>query len=295
MGYAAPVSVRASSERSVGFVAVCLAASSWGTWPLFVHYGGQSGLVAGFITMLVMALPAAVIAPRLRFDDRGAVAAVILIGVADAANVVLYFSALEAGPVVTAVLTHYLAPILVTLAAPLLLGERRSRRALLALPVMVVGLFLVLPPASQAGPGLRAGLLGGASAFCYTALVLATRRAAVSFPPLAVTSLHAVVSAGLLLIVFQSRALPEAVDGRLALFALGALVNGLGGAFLFNFGLPKIGAQLTGVLTYVEPLVASIIGFTVLDDRLTVAAVVGLAMMLTSGGWIALEPERSAR
>ena len=104
--------------RSSGLLAVCLAASSWGTWPLIVRHGGQSGLVVGFLTMLVMSLPALGLFRQWRFDDRGAVGALVIIGIADAANVALYFSALEAGPVVVAVLTHYLAPVLVALAAP---------------------------------------------------------------------------------------------------------------------------------------------------------------------------------
>lgn len=168
-------------SRRAGLVAVCFAASSWGTWPLIVHHGHQSGLVVGFLTMLVMAVPAIGLGRQLRTADRGAFLALAVIGVADAANVALYFSALEAGPVVVAVLTHYLAPVLVALAAPMLLGEPRSTRAVLALPAMLVGLFFVLPSTSEAGSASTAALLGGLSAIAYAALVLATRRAAQAF------------------------------------------------------------------------------------------------------------------
>ncbi|MBL8919089.1 MAG: EamA family transporter [Myxococcaceae bacterium] len=275
-------------SRTVGLAVVAAAATCWGTWPLFVRHGGQSGLVVGFLTMAVMALPSLVLARAFHLRDRGALVALVVIGVSDAANVALYFSALEAGPVVVAVLTHYLAPLLVALTAPLLLKEPRSRRALAALPLMLLGLFLVLPSGAS-GSAWQAGLFGGGSAVFYAALVLASRRAAVSFPPLAVTSFHAVVSALLLLVVFRERVVPTRFDAGLGLLLAGATVNGLLGAFLFNFGLPRIGAQLTGVLTYLEPLVAAVIGILLLGEPATGSTVLGLGLVLGAGTWTALE------
>ncbi|MBE2254049.1 MAG: DMT family transporter [Myxococcus sp.] len=278
-----------ANQRRAGIVFVAAAASCWGTWPLFVRYGGQSGLVVGFLTMLVMALPALGLRRRLRFDDRGALAALLVVGVADAANVALYFSALEEGPVVVAVLTHYLAPLLVGLTAPLLLAEPRSRRAPWALPVILAGLWLVLPAADGSGSGVKAGLLGGGSAVFYAALVLASRRAAVSFPPLAVTSFHAVVSAALLLLFFRERALPTQLDAGVALLVGGAALNGLMGGLFFNLGLPRVGAQLTGVLTYLEPVVAAVLGVVVLHESASLVTGAGLVMMVGAGAWVALE------
>lgn len=279
-----------NSSRAVGILVVALAASCWGTWPLYVRAGGQSGLVVGFLTMAVMALPSLFLVRRFRTDDRGALAALAVIGVADAGNVALYFSALETGPVVVGVMTHYLAPLLVALAAPLLLRERRSRRALVSLPVILFGLFLVLPSIGASGSAWQAGLLGAGSAIFYAALVLATRRASVAFPPLAVTSFHAVLSTLLLLAVFRERALPTQVDAGLAVLVAGAAINGLLGAFLFNFGLPRIGAQLTGVLTYLEPLVAALLGVLILHEVATLSTLAGLGLMLVAGAWTASEP-----
>lgn len=280
--------VTETSSRTTGLAVVVAAASCWGTWPLFVRHGGQSGLVVGFLTMAVMALPSLALMRRFHTRDRGALLALVVIGVSDAANVALYFSALEAGPVVVAVLTHYLAPLLVALTAPLILGERRSRRALIALPLMLMGLFLVLP-SGAAGSAWKAGALGTASAIFYAALVVASRRAATSFPPLAVTSFHAVISALLLLIVFRERVVPTRLDHGLGLLLAGATVNGLLGAFLFNFGLPRIGAQLTGVLTYLEPLVAATIGVVLLGEPATLSTALGLLVVLGAGAWTALE------
>ena len=64
--------------------------------------------------------------------------ALALHGLFDAANAALFFGAVQRGPVAVAVLTHYLAPLLIALAAPWLLRERRSTRALLGATAEVV-------------------------------------------------------------------------------------------------------------------------------------------------------------
>ena len=94
----------------------------------------------------------------------------------------------------------------------------------------------------------------------------------------------------LLLIVFRERVLPTRVDSGLAILLAGAAINGLLGAFLFNFGLPRVGAQVTGVLTYLEPLVAALLGVVVLHETATLSTLAGLALMLAAGAWTAAEP-----
>lgn len=239
--------------------------------------------------MAVMALPAPFVLRRRDFADRGAVIALLIVGLADAGNVVLYFSAIARGPTVIAVLTHYLTPTLVAFAAPLLLKEPRSRRALLAGPIILLGLALVLGTASSADWGLTAAL-GAGSAFFYATLVIFSRRAGRTFSPLAVTSLHAVVSAVVLLIIFRGAVIPTTFDGPTRFVIFGALVNGLLGAVLFNLSLRAIGAQLVGVITYLEPLTAAAIGIVVLGEPFTVWTLVGGAVVLAAGIWAAREP-----
>lgn len=277
------------SRRAQGIAFIALAATLWGTWPLYTHGSGASGLVIGFLTMAVMALPAPFVLRKRDFADRGAVVALALVGLADAGNVVLYFSALAKGPVVVAVLTHYLTPTLVALTAPLLIREPRSRRALVASPLVLVGLGLVLGPSAGGGAGTTA-LLGAGSAVFYAVVVLGSRRAGRAFGPLAVTSLHSVVSALALLAVYRREALPLTVDSALAVVLVAALVNGLLAATLFNVSLGLVGAQVVGVLTYLEPLTAALLGVGLLGEPFSALAALGVAVVLGAGGWAAAEP-----
>ncbi len=270
---------------------VALAATLWGTWPLYTRGEGPGGMVVAFITMAVMSLPAPFVFRRRDFADRGAVVALVLVGLADAGNVALYFSALARGPVVVAVLTHYLAPTLVALFAPRLLNEPRSRRALLASPVVLAGLGMVLGPGGSSNGAVTTALLGAGSAVFYAIVVLASRRAGRTFGPVAVTSLHSVVSALALLAVFRGAALPSPADwGFVPVLVFAALVNGLVAAALFNLGLRVVGAQVAGVLTYLEPLTAALLGVVVLGEAFGALGGLGLAVVLAAGGWVASEP-----
>lgn len=270
---------------------VCVAAVLWGTWPLYVRPGGPPGLSMAFLAMLAMALPAPFVIRRANFRDRGAVVALVIIGVADAANAALYFSALSRGPVVVASLTHYLAPLLVALAAAPVLGEPRSARALLTAPVVLLGLFLVMGPSGDGGEGhAMTAALGAGSAVFYAALVLATRVASRTFSPLALTALHAALSAVLLLVGTQGGCVPHAVDGALAWAVGGALVSGLLAAVLFNLGIRRLPAQLTSVLTYLEPLAAAGVGVLARGEPVRALGVMGALLVLGSGVAVALEP-----
>lgn len=268
----------------------CGAAALWGTWPLYARSGAVEGLPLAFLTMCAMALPAPFVVKRAALADRGALLALIVVGVADAANAVLYFSALGRGPVVVATLTHYLAPLLVAVTSPWVLREVRSRRALLAAPVVLAGLGLVLwTSAGDGGDWRMTALFGAGSAGFYATLVLASRIAGRAWSPLGVTSVHAVVSVVALLLVFGRSALPEVTRG-LGAVLVGCLVNGLFAAVLFNVALQRIGAQLTGVLTYLEPLTASLIGVVAFHEVAGWNTAVGAVLVLAAGAWVALEP-----
>lgn len=272
---------------------IAVAATLWGTWPLSTRAGGPTGVSLGFLALTFMALPAPFVFRRAAFVDRGAVIALVLVGVADAANVLLSFLALERGPIVVAVLSHYLAPTLVALCAPFLLREQGSRRALIASPVVLLGLGLVLSKGDTSTNSLTTALLGGGSALFY-AVVIGSRRAARSFSPGAVMSLHSVISAGALLLCFGREVIPTELNGQLAIVLFGCLVNGLVAGLLFNLSLERIEAQLVSLFTYLEPLNAAILGVLVLQEPFGFTSAAGLVLVLIAGAWAATEPRPGA-
>lgn len=262
------------------------AALLWGLWPLFIHGSGVSGPAAALMTMVAMAVPAPFVLRREAFADRGAVVALLLVGVFDAINAALYFTAVERGPVVVAVLTHYLAPLVVALLAPLVLREKLSGRVLVAIPVVLGGLALVLSPTS-ADVAWTTAAYGGSSALMYGSVVVASKRAAASFTALEVTALHAPISVVVLLAVFGGGAVPPTVDAGFWRMVVGAFVAGLGGGLVFNEGLRRVPSSLAGVLTYLEPVVAALVGVMVFGEPFGLQRLAGVVVVLGTGAWVA--------
>ncbi len=269
---------------------VALAAFLWGLWPLFLRSSGLPGYASGFVAMGVTSLLAVpvLVARRGKRSTRGALLALLGVGAFDAGNVALYFGALAKGPVAVAVLTHYLTPLLVCFGAPLFLKEPWSKRALIATPVMLAGLALVVAGSATEVPWLTAAL-GAGSAVFYASNVLCSKRAAESFAPLELVALHGPVAAVCLLAVFGAGVLPTHLDAGLAWVVVGGLVSAIGATVFFNMGLRRVPAPVAGVVTYLEPLVAVAVGLLFFGEELRLMRVVGAAVVIACGAWVALE------
>jgi drug/metabolite transporter (DMT)-like permease len=261
---------------------------AWGFWPWVLRPAGLAALQCALVVQLIQAAPAPILAWRERaaFRDRGAALALLGFGLFDAAQVALYFPALTRGPVSVAALTHYLGPILVAFAAPFVPGERGSRRAMIAAPLSLLGLVLVMGPPERA-PFLTA-VLGAGSAFAGAGCLFTVRRASRTFSPLAVSALHAVVSVVVLLALFRDRALPAAGPG-LARVALASVVLGPLAMIVLVRAIRNVQAPIAATIGYVEPVTAAAVGALLLGERIGSLALVGAAVVVAAGVWVALE------
>ncbi|XXF80355.1 DMT family transporter [Myxococcaceae bacterium GXIMD 01537] len=271
------------------FAMVAAGAILWGCWSFFLRPAGLTGPQNALLALLMMSLPAPFLLRREALRDRRATLALVGVGLADAANTALFFAAVQRGPLAVAVLTHYLAPLLLALVAPWVLRERRSPRALAAAPVTLAGLALLIGMPQEGFAGWTA-LLGGASALFFVAIILGSKEATRAYSPLAVTALHAPISVVALLLVFGGSALPPALDGAVLRVLAGGAMCGLLGTVLFNSGLRRVPTAAAGTLAYLEPLTASLIGWAVFREALGPLSVVGGLMVLASGVWVASEP-----
>lgn len=282
----------APRPRLAGFVMVTLAAASWGTWSLFLRPTHLPAVVTSPILFLVMggvALPFALRGPRSVWDRAtlGLVAANALL---DALNVVAFFAAIQYTTVAIAVLCHYLAPILIALAAPRI-DRVDSRGARPAAAVALLGLVIILEPwqAPAAGAVLGA-LLGVASAVCYAGNVFVVRRVAARLGAARALSYHSLL-AGVVMAPLLIGRTGEITGAGLALLATGAASIGAASGVVFSLGLLRIGSARTAVLTFAEPIVAVTVGAVVWGEPLHPIAMLGGALVLGAG----LQVARKAR
>lgn len=272
-------------QARLGAWAIALAACVWGFWGLAIRASGLSGphvpcIVLG--TIAVFGLP---LLPRRLPRGRAAWMALAATGVTDAANALLYFEALARGPQPVAVLSHYLAPILVAIFTPFVLGTRAPRVAFFALPISLVGLALLLgPDALTLGDALMTGALGAGSAVFFALQILIQKRFSDRLTASELLVWHAAFGA-LFLLPFALTAPVPHLGGVLWLMG-GGLAGGCLAGTLFLWGLGHVTAATAGVLTYVEPLVGVLVGLVAFGEPASATAPLGGALILGAGLWV---------
>jgi drug/metabolite transporter, DME family len=271
---------------------VTLAAASWGTWSLFLRPTGLPATVTSPIIMLTMglaALPFALRLPRATWDRK---TVGLLLGNAafDALNLITFFAAIHYTTVAIAVLSHYVAPILIALAAPRI-DKVDVRGARPAAAVALLGLVIVLEPWAEAQHGAAIGAtLGVISACCYAGNMFVVRRLAVRIGAPRAMSYHSLIAAVVMIpLVFVDGAHALIVREDVLLLVTGAVTIGAASGVMFAVGLTRIGSARAAVLCFAEPMVAVAVGALVWEEPLHPLALLGGAMVLGAGIHVARE------
>lgn len=282
----------AMRERT-GMLMVLVSAAAWGTWTLFLrptHIPGIATTPIVFATMAIVGFPLALREPAARWD-RTTIALLAANAVADALNVVCYFTALDYTTVQIAVLSHYATPILVALAAPRVDGVA-TPGARPAAAVALGGLVVILEPWNAPADGALAGAaLGLASAVCYATNVFVVRRLVTRVGAARAMSYHS-AGAALLLLPLAAPHFAAITAPALGLVVAGAIGPGTIAGIAFAVGLARIGSARTAVLTFAEPVVAVACGALVWDEPLHAIAALGGAMILGAGIYVSRASSR---
>jgi len=237
------------------------------------------------IVMGVTTVATGVASLRDRRDERApwpARAFMAWLGVSDAMNVFLFFAAYKLTLTVS-VLSHYLTPIFVALAAPLVLRERMTARSAAAIAVSFAGLATMLAPSGAEAPSAivwKSAALGAGSAVFYASNVLVNKFVAASFTPSETMFWHGVVATPLLAALVPTSAW-HAFDPRAAgLLSVASLGPGAAAGLAFVWGLRRMPAAHASTLTLLEPLVSIVLAASLLGEPLTSRAALGGVLIL---------------
>jgi len=270
-----------------GYARIAIAASLWGTWSLFFRRAERIQRIAPALeAFIVFAVILIAVAPG-AWRDRPAVRrtgrawlAIAVLGVGDAINALLFFWAMQRTSLAIAVLSHYLAPVLIATAAPFVLRERLRAGTALALGVALAGLVLLLEPWHAATQGAVGGaLLGAGSAVFYAANILITKRIQHLFSPREILAWHMPVALAVLALAMPPGGFAIGLAPLLLVAAAALLVGALAGV-LFLSGLVRVYASRAAVLTLLEPTVAVFIGALVWHESLGLPQLLGAAFVL---------------
>lgn len=275
------------ARRSRGALAIALASGTWGTWSLFFRpaeaRGGVTPALEAFVVLGTILVATAPLALRDRLPGPRPVRAWALLaaqGGFDAINALLFFAAMQKTSLAIAVLTHYLAPVLVALGAPVAVGERVGRDTWTALVLALVGLVTLLEPwQGSSGARLEGALYGGASAVFFALSLLAAKRLGRHFAPTEILAWH--IPPGLLVILpFLPAGVLGTPPAALGLLVLGGLGPGALAGVVFIRGLRHTDASRASILMLLEPVVAVLVGVVAWHELPRPSAWLGGALVL---------------
>lgn len=281
---------------------VSAAACLWGTWSLFFRPAERHGNVSAALeTFLVFGTTFVVSSPfALRERPRasrpvGAWLLVALIGVTDALNAMFFFWAMQKTTLAVAVLTHYTAPVLVAILAPVVLGERVTKSALGVVALAFTGLVVLLEPWRDSTPDLtRGAAFGLASAVFFAASLLGIKRVGRHFRAFEILAWHmptALVTLWLFLPA-GAFAIPQASLGWLAAACVGP---GALASVLFYKGVVHLEANRASVLMLMEPLTAVLVGVVVWNEVPRPLSALGAILVLVAAYLVVSTDEVDAR
>jgi drug/metabolite transporter (DMT)-like permease len=217
-----------------------------------------------------------------------------LVGTAYAATMILYVMANKLTTAANAIFLQSTAPLYVLLLGPWLLGERTSKRQLVTMVVLAVGMSLFFvggqPASGIATDPVLGNLLGGASGLSWALCIMGLRWLGRREPGVGATS--AAVGCGNLLacVATLPSAWPiegaEPIDWAIVIF-LGLCQIGLAYAFLVR-GVRRVPAFEVSLLLLAEPVLNPLWAWLVHGEITTIWAMTGGAIILIATTAMAL-------
>jgi len=206
------------------------------------------------------------------------------------ASGLLFFLALAELPLVDTLSLFFISPLIVTLLAPLLLGERVGwvRRA--AVAAGFLGVLIVLRPGSVAfSPYALLALGSGVMNAFY---LIATRRLAAAATPLATMTFGTLFGTLVLSAWVLPRWSPPSEREWLLMVALGAFA--MVGHYLAVKAFDFAPASTLAPFTYTEIVGATAVGYLFFSDLPDALTWLGVAVIVASGVVVSLRERRAA-
>ena len=203
---------------------------------------------------------------------------------------VFFFAGISSNSIPATLALLFISPLVVTLAAPLLLREQFALVRLLAAGVGFIGVLIVLRPQGEFRPSLLFGVLAGIS---YAGYLLCTRKIAHSVPPLVTMFNVALVgSIALLPTLPLVGSVPSGDDWLLlALMGLAAVI----GHYLILYACRLAEASLLAPFTYCEMLGAVFFSYLIFDFWPANHVWLGIVIICLSGIYVSGSEFRAQR
>ena len=261
-------------------VALFAGAAGIGFAPIFVRLSPVGPSATAFYR-LALAIPALWIwmkmeassdAPSVRPTTRAHFGALALAGFFFAGDLAFWHWALRLTSVADATLLANCAPIVVTIGAHFLFGEKIALRFIAGMIVAMLGMVLVVGASFQHGPAhLLGNICGLITPVFYGAYMLSLKNLRGTFSTATIMSWSGLFACPILLVVAlvsgESFLVPT-LSGWAVLVALG-LVSHAGGQSLIAFAFAHLSASFSSVGLLLQPVIAVFLAWIILSESLT--------------------------
>lgn len=216
-------------------------------------------------------------------------------GVAMGFNWILLFEAYKYTTVSVATLSYYFAPVIVTIACPILFKEKLSPRQWFCFFMSTLGIVLITGLGDlSAGSNHFIGILFGLGAACLYAVVVLLNKFIQNVEGIHRTFLQ-FIAAILVLIPYVGLTTGITLSvldsmGWLCLFIVGLIHTGVTYCLYFT-SLKELPGQEAAILSYIDALVAVLVSVLILGESMTVMQMLGGALILGFTLWNEIAPK----
>ncbi|KUL96208.1 hypothetical protein DK26_04845 [Bosea sp. WAO] len=201
----------------------------------------------------------------------------------------LYFMAIKHVPLADALGAYFVAPIIATLLATVILRERLDWRRLAAVGLGFAGALLVVRPGAETSSGTLIALASGALMACYLVMTRATAKAS---SPLSTLTLQLTLGIAMLtpFVIFQW-SMPDR-EGIMLILLMGLVSAASNLMTISAFRFAQV--STLSPLVYLELVGATALGLAVFGDFPAPATWAGIAVIVIAG-LIVVAPRRKPR
>ncbi len=280
--------MKPSSRAVLPFVLTMVIYGSIGVFRRFIPLSsGALAFVRGLIGGLFLLLPVKLRGGKVSEGmPKKTVLWLMLAGAMLGLNWMLLFEAYNHTTVAVATLCYYMQPTFLILLSPVVFGEALTLKKGLCAAAAVLGMTLVSgvvsgePIGNTAALGILFGL--GAAAL-YTAIVILNKKLNVSnaYGQTVIELLSAAAVMLPYLLVTEQTAVPIDLTAVLLIAVVGIVHTGVAYAMYFG-SIGHLPSQTVAVLSYIDPVVALLLSFLVLQEPMSPLQTVGAVMLLTA-------------
>lgn len=280
---------------------IIIAMASFGTLGPFVRNiavsSGELALYRAVMAAVLLAGYLAMTKQPLKLKQLSRELPLLLIsGMAMGINWILLFEAYKYTTVSVATLSYYFAPVLVTVACPLLFREKMGTKQWICFAMSTLGIALITGIGDLSGGSdhLKGILFGLGAAVLYASVILLNKfiKGVAGIQRTFLQFLAAIVIL-IPYVAFSGGVTLQKLDGLgwACLLIVGLFHTGITYCLYFS-ALKELPGQEAAILSYIDPLVAVLISVFVLGEQMTVVQIIGGVLILGFTLWNEIQPKQ---